>query len=84
MELWEFEDWVLEWCHKNNYYLKEIKVTNKSLEIRMYYKTHSRFGLDKLVHECYHCYFNDDMTLKNVPHGLKGKVRDRKFKQTKS
>ena len=81
MELWEFENYVLDWCSKNKYLLRETIYNNKTnaVEIHRYHTIVGDYGLKKDIHECYHCYLNKDMTFKNVPHGMKSKINGKKL-----
>lgn len=81
MELWEFEDLVLDLCKKQNHSLTEVKYIDHRniVEIHFYKTYYDKYGLPKRENWCYQCFLNDDMTFKNVPHGLKMKVKNKKF-----
>lgn len=81
MELWEFEDCVLDWCHKYNHQLRTVSYVEEEniVQIDLYDTVVGSFGIPKQQAWGYQCRLNEDMTFKNVPHGLKGKVKGKKF-----
>lgn len=79
MILSEFEKIVSDWCTENDYIFNGITICDNEVEIHRSYEILGVYGSKKMVRECYHCYLNNDMTFKNVPHGMKGKIKNKKL-----